>query len=67
MSEEIFCIKCKRKLNPKTSIQIGINAETGKYTTRENLATQGFFDIGKDCLNSINPDDFHELENEEDD
>ena len=65
MDEEHTCVICKRKLNPKTMCGIGINAETGLYTSREDLATQGFFDIGKDCLSGIRPDEWHPLENEE--
>ena len=43
-----YCVICGRALKGKLS-WIGINMETGKYTYDENLATQGWFLIGKDC------------------
>jgi len=53
MNKKPFCIICHRKLNPKTMKEVGYSQEKGQYTLVKELATQGWFDIGADCLNTL--------------
>jgi hypothetical protein len=53
MSEPPECTICQKTLNPRTMTQVGLDYHTGLYTLREDLATQGWFDIGKDCLKTL--------------
>ncbi len=53
MTNDEYCVICQRKLNPETMEQVGLNCSTGQYTLKEDLATQGWFSIGKDCLKKV--------------
>lgn len=52
MEEINECVKCGRELKGKHT-QIGIIAETGKYTLDDEKATQGFFPIGIHCFKKV--------------
>lgn len=49
---KIYCIMCKQPLHPARREQIGICQETGEYTLDEEKATQGWFDVGRGCLDT---------------
>lgn len=51
-----YCVICGKEIKSKKPSWIGINMETGKYTYDENLATQGWFHIGKDCEKKLDKD-----------
>ena len=47
------CFVCDQKLSAGSGGWVGINIETTKYTLDDELATQGWFRIGSDCLRTL--------------